>query len=97
MVRENALARANSEFINRYAVKLLPQLQFRRGKFGMVGRVGKVLSLQTESVARLIHSAFFPGDRTIKKISRVELNARLGRQHFQSPAAGGLVRFGRFR
>src|SRR5882672_410489 len=56
---------------------LLPRLQHRRGKSGMVGRVGEMLGLQTETIAKVVDLSAFSLNRPIEEVPAVKLNARL--------------------
>src|SRR5213082_946052 len=63
-------------------VILLASSQHRGRERPMVGRIGKVLRLQTKSVALLIDFAVLSGERAVEKISCVELNSWLSRPDF---------------
>ena len=51
----------------------------------MIWRIGKVLRLKAKRGAQHVGRAAFPVDRAIEKISRVKLDSRLRRPHFQFP------------
>ena len=50
-----------------------------------------MLRFQAECFAFLINLAAFAGQTTIKKIARVKLQARLGREHFEDAPGGGVI------
>src|SRR5688500_3341205 len=60
-----------------------PRFQNRRGKRRLVRRVGEVLRLEAEPMAALIHMAVLGRECSGKKISTIELEARLRRVHLQ--------------
>src|SRR5207245_1378820 len=60
-------------------VILLAPSKHRGRERRMVGRIGKVLRLQTKPVALLIDFAVLSDERAVQKISCVELNSRLSR------------------
>ena len=60
----------------------------------MIGRVGKVLRLQAESVTVVVYLVPLPLNRAIEEISAIELDAWFGAQHLKNTAAFWLVSFG---
>ena len=61
----------------------------------LVGRIRKMLGLQTKSIALLIDFAVLSSKRTVQIVCCVELNSRLGRPDFHR--APGSVRTATFR
>src|SRR4029077_558294 len=86
---------AGTELEYRHAVELLPRFQLSRGKAGVVGRVREMLGFQAKCKSPLVDAAFFSGDRSVEKVSRVELQSWFSRDHCQNPARGRLIHFGR--
>src|SRR5881227_1844588 len=62
--------------------------QNRRRKVRAIRRVRKMPRLETQTGAAPIDVTRFAGDRTVEKISRVELHARFGGRYVQRSAAG---------
>ena len=60
----------------------------------MIGRVGKVLRLQAESVTVVVYLVPLPLNRAIEEISAIELDAWFGAQNLKNAAAFRLVSFG---
>ncbi len=77
--------------INDGVVVNLPGLEFDRGEFRPVGRVGVMLRFHAKGGAMLVNPPVFARDRAVQKIARVKLQARFGRENFQDAAA---FRFG---
>src|ERR1700730_5000807 len=90
-----ASTRAGAELVYRHAVKFLPRFQLRRGKAGVVRRVREMLGFQAKCESPVVDAAFFSGDRSVEEDSGVELLSWCVREHFQNPASGRLVHFGR--
>src|ERR1700720_2189178 len=65
--------------------------QNRRRKIRMVGRIRVMLGLQAKTVTLFVDMTVLPGNRSIQKVSRVELHCRLGSKDFQHPATGRLM------
>ena len=68
---------------DRLLMECLSRLQNRVREFGVIGGIRKMLRLQAEAVATLVDVTFFPRNRAVKKISRVELHSRLRSRDFQ--------------
>src|SRR4051794_9791604 len=62
-----------------------------RRKLRMVRRIRKMLRFETKSRSVRVITSSLARDRRIKKITRIELNTRLGRPDLQNAAAAGLV------
>ena len=57
----------------------------------MMDRVGKMLGLQAKRLLLLVDDASFALERSVQEVGRVELHARLGREHLEHPPALGLA------
>src|SRR5580704_7510058 len=66
-------------------------LQRSGWKIRMIGRVRKVLCLQTQGRMQLIGFAAFTFDRSVQEVSTVELDSRLISQNFQQAPARWII------
>src|SRR5262245_50078377 len=73
---------------------MLPRLQHRRRKLGLVRRIGKMLGLEAKGASPLINLTTLASNAAIKKIARVELHTWLGCVDLHYPATSGLVHSG---
>ena len=65
------------------------------GKIRLIDAVGKMLGLERHSVMLLIGDATLADIRAVKPVRRIDLDPRLGREHFHRPAACGVREFRR--
>ena len=72
-------------------MKVLSRLENGGWKCRVVGRVGKMLRLETEGGAMTVHLAFLATHGPIEKVAAIELDARFSCVHFHYPAAGRLI------
>src|SRR6266550_4317675 len=77
-----SLAR-DSECEDRARAVPLTRTQDRRGKVWMVGRVGIMLRLESESVTILIDAPRLAGDCPVEKVPGIKLDPWLGREDVQ--------------
>ena len=68
-----------------------PRPKNRRRERGLVGRIGKMLSLQAETIAMLVSLSSLADVASIQEVACVKLHTGLGSQNFQDPARGRLV------
>ena len=64
------------EAINAMTVILLSRLQQCRRPFRLVGRIGILLSLQTDRSTMTVHNTFLSGQCAIQEVTGINLNAR---------------------
>ena len=70
----------------------LSRSQNRGRKLGMVRGIGKMLSLETESVTPLVHMPLLACDGSIQKVSGIKLNSGLVGGDLHDAATRGLIR-----
>ena len=86
---------ATRELKDRSRLVFLPRLEDRRGELGMIGRIGKMLRLQTKTVPQIVDLATLALDGSIQEIPAIKLNPRLIGQHLQDSSRLRFVGLGR--
>src|SRR5688572_23738749 len=84
------LSPSDQEFIDCRLRITLSRFKDRRGKRGLVWRIGKVLRLKTKPTTPVVDLADLAAN-FIEKIPRIELHPRLGRPHLQCASTRGFV------
>src|SRR5262245_15605514 len=79
------------ELVDGHLPVLLPGLEDHRRETRLVHRVGEVLRLQAEAGMLLIHHPALALHLAVEEVARIELHARLGRQHLHDAARLGVL------
>src|SRR4030081_3083366 len=96
-VRPEPPSGTHTERVDRPRAEFLTRPQHRRRKRGLIGRVGKVLRLQTESSAMPVSPPFLAAYGAVEEIAGIELCARLRGIHVERAAVGRLGHARRMR
>src|SRR5690348_13377079 len=85
------VARERREAMHGRAPERLAGAQHRRGEVGAVGRIGKVLGLETDAVALPERLPFAADEAAVELVAGVALDAGLCRLDLEDAAAGQVV------
>src|ERR1019366_789156 len=79
----------SGELVGRGGLVSLAGLQFGGRESRLIRRIGIMLGFETEGRVLRIDLAALAGEGAVEEIAGVELNARLGGEHFHHAAGGG--------
>src|SRR5208337_2329306 len=82
---------ARGKTVDRFRLERLSGAQDRRGKFWVIGRIGKVLRFQAECLTSAVGNSVLPLECAIQKIAGVELDRGLGGPDFHHAPSAWLV------
>ena len=73
-------------------VIFFPWIQNHGRKLRLIGRIGKMLGLQCQSLMLMVRHAGFADEGAVKVVAGIKLNTRFGSEDFHSPAADRIVK-----